>query len=766
MMIANEIEDKGSGVDDEGSLLERNNNNNCNTNSSNNNDIIQDVINVLNQEKDKIEQEQEQEQEDPNVFFDMYGFEYDKEKDKALIQVLKEQKTLEDTKVEEWSAYIKNTCSNIDDIIRLKRVFNEESFLDLLYQGIPSIYRKSIWTMFLDCYQQDFKKDYYWTLLHDDYDDSNQSDVDEMSDDDDDNSKSKKNHSSFVYQNDIISDLERTFPNHPKSKDEEFKKTIKRILLVYSITNPSVGYCQSLNYIVFFLLMITENEELTFWCLCHITDKLLPDYYTHTMLGAQIDQNVLIELIQELFPELIAHFKSIGAIIQTLSIEWFLCIFTVSLPAQSVLIIWDNLFLRGSKVLLEVALALIEMNLSALLKTKNHAEVVSILSNKPFNKDLFSTIQNSFKRIGVVLSKKKIINLKQKHWEITKQDIKEKEEEKEYKYLVKQTQFSIEKLKSLKSEFNILSHDGTGIGFLQFQQLMLRFLPDWKETDIALLEKLFASMDEDQDKLLNFKEIVKGISTLSNGNVDQILTFIFKLFAIDNDYLTKNQVKALINHVDNIYFKPYFKDYPEETTTNYIAKKEEFIDSLQEQTSFEELKKIASENPLILESFQISLTNMSSLPPYTSFGGQPKQRSNSIHLLNIEKLKLSKKKKNGESKDSADNDSGNDSNDDDSDDQDDDPIKRLSSFPKQFLYTPSKFLFKFTPDPLIRIINPKSSIDSYKQQLEQIQDQLNSQLQPQILIDKNEIEKSNDDAHANNSNNTNSQTSGGNCLIM
>ncbi|KYQ94297.1 RabGAP/TBC domain-containing protein [Tieghemostelium lacteum] len=577
------------------------------------------------------------------TYNDIYQFEYDWGKDSELIKELVNQKELESDQTEEWKQMIFNICFNEDDIIKIKRVFNEKSFLDLLYRGIPTAYRKTMWLIFLDCYSLDFKKDYYYSVLKD------------------------HNNAEFVYENDIINDLERTFPNHPKSKDIEFRDKIQRVLLVFSVNNPSVGYCQSLNFISFFLLMIIDNEELVFWCLCYITEKILPDYYTQKMLGSQIDQDVLSDLIKELFPELYHHFNLIGVVLPALSIEWFLCLFTTSLPAQCALIIWDNLFLRGSRVLLEVALALIEMNLDQLLQASSHAQVASILSNKPFNPQLFSTIQASYKRIGIVLSKKKLQDLKLKHWNITKTRIEKTEDEKDIKYLLKYTNFQKEKLKSLKEEFNILSHDGTGIAFLQFQQLILRFLPIWREnTDQLLLEKMFNLMDEDEDNLLNFKETVKGISTLSHGNFDQKIKFLFKLFSTNDNFLNVDELKSLINHVHTIYFKPYFKELvnnnsetAQKLKEDYLRKKQEFLSSHSGNTTLSDLKQLANEHPLILELFSsvdIDQKSDDKLPSHSQQNNnntnqhttsssdelnfnpvlapiKPKKRSNSFHLI-------------------------------------------------------------------------------------------------------------------------------------
>ncbi|EGC33168.1 hypothetical protein DICPUDRAFT_154788 [Dictyostelium purpureum] len=602
--------------------------------------------------------EEDIDQIDSDIYVDLYGFEYKYSEDSELIEELKLQKKLEEDRFEEWTHYIQSTCISEDEIFRyIKRHSGEESFKEILSHGIHPKFRKEIWTIFLDSFNLDFKKGYYWSLLKNQEENYNGEDnssphssaplttaleisrassyndlstlnsptnlsvisssTDSLKDDD--SLYNKSNSITFIrYKHEILSDLERTFPTHPKSLDPDFKEKLKRILFVFSETNPNVGYCQSLNYITFFLLMIIENEEQVFWCLSYITDQLLVEYYNKTMLGSQVDQSVLLDLLEEIFPELNSHLNSIGAVIPVLSMEWFLCLFTVSLPSQATLIIWDNFFVRGSRVLLEIALGLIEMNMNQLMNAKNHIQVTEILSNKPFNPELFKTIQNSYKRIGVVLSKKRIQDLKLKHWEITKKQVKEKEEQKDLRHLLKITKFDIQKLKELKEEFDFLSVDGTGIGFLQFQQLILRFLPDWNNCENSLLFKMFKRIDKDEDNLLDFKELVEALSVLSHGNIDQKLKFIFKLFAIEyKDFITRNELRNLIDHVHFIYFEPYLKDYPDEIKGEYLKKKEDFLISVKEKSSFQDLKQIAYENPLIIESFRISTSS----PTLTSSNG-------------------------------------------------------------------------------------------------------------------------------------------------
>ena len=55
-----------------------------------------------------------------------------------------------------------------------------------------------------------------------------------------------------------------------------------------------VGYCQGLNYLAATFLLVDLSEEMAFWLLAAAVERLLPQsYFSHSLLGAQVDQKVL-----------------------------------------------------------------------------------------------------------------------------------------------------------------------------------------------------------------------------------------------------------------------------------------------------------------------------------------------------------------------------------------------------------------------------------------------------------------------------------------
>ena len=85
----------------------------------------------------------------------------------------------------------------------------------------------------------------------------------------------------FPSANEIEKDIHRTFPGHCFFSSEKGQSAVRNVLLAYSIRNPSLGYCQSMNFIVG-LLLLQMSEENSFSILCYIVEELLEDYFGKT----------------------------------------------------------------------------------------------------------------------------------------------------------------------------------------------------------------------------------------------------------------------------------------------------------------------------------------------------------------------------------------------------------------------------------------------------------------------------------------------------
>ncbi|KAJ8658485.1 hypothetical protein O0I10_005838 [Lichtheimia ornata] len=188
---------------------------------------------------------------------------------------------------------------------------------------------------------------------------------------------------------------------------------LRRVLSAFSIYSPSIGYCQSLNYIVGMLLLFMKEEE-AFWTLVTIVQNLLPaGVYDVTMEGSNIDQTVLMMLIWERMPHLwnkLSDKSSFwdsaadSASMPTITLvtnHWFLTLFINILPIETVLRVWDCFFYEGSSALFRVALTLFKMSENLIMSLKDSLEIFQVIQNMPKRIiDCQMLMENTFQRHG------------------------------------------------------------------------------------------------------------------------------------------------------------------------------------------------------------------------------------------------------------------------------------------------------------------------------------------------------------------------------
>lgn len=182
---------------------------------------------------------------------------------------------------------------------------------------------------------------------------------------------------SFSAVDAIKIDLPRTFPDNIFFEGIKYK--LLNILMAYAQHNKEIGYCQGLNYIAgetrslpigriqfaffhdaiieiafeFFLgliLIVTKNEEWTFWLLKVLIENTIQSYHTKTMTGLIIDIDVLRQLLESRVPDVCKHLDYCSLPTAVIATKWFICLFAEVLPIETVLRIWDCLFFEGNKV--------------------------------------------------------------------------------------------------------------------------------------------------------------------------------------------------------------------------------------------------------------------------------------------------------------------------------------------------------------------------------------------------------------------------------
>lgn len=254
----------------------------------------------------------------------------------------------------------------------------------LVQGGVPMALRGELWQAFVGVKARRIEK-YYQNLL--DSDTKNDNILENQISQTENGSNGSKTSSveSVIcipekWKGQIQKDLPRTFPGHP-ALDDDGRNALRRLLTAYARHNPSVGYCQAMNFFAGLLLLLMP-EENAFWALMGILDDYFEGYYSEEMIESQVDQLVFEELVRERFPKLVNHLDYLGVQVAWVSGPWFLSIFMNMLPWESVLRVWDVLLFQGNRVMLfQTALALMELYGPALVTTKDAGDAITLLQS-------------------------------------------------------------------------------------------------------------------------------------------------------------------------------------------------------------------------------------------------------------------------------------------------------------------------------------------------------------------------------------------------
>ncbi|XP_061906202.1 TBC1 domain family member 10A-like [Entelurus aequoreus] len=169
----------------------------------------------------------------------------------------------------------------------------------------------------------------------------------------------------------IEKDLHRQFPFHEMfaARGGHGQQDLYRILKAYTIYKPDEGYCQAQAPVAAVLLMHMPAEQ-AFWCLVQICEKYLPGYYSAGLEAIQLDGEIFFSLLRRTCPMAYRHLKKFKIDPILYMTEWFMCIFSRTLPWACVLRVWDMFFCEGVKIVFRVGLVLLKQMLGSVDKLR------------------------------------------------------------------------------------------------------------------------------------------------------------------------------------------------------------------------------------------------------------------------------------------------------------------------------------------------------------------------------------------------------------
>ncbi|KAI8330601.1 rab-GTPase-TBC domain-containing protein [Chlamydoabsidia padenii] len=183
----------------------------------------------------------------------------------------------------------------------------------------------------------------------------------------------------------IDRDLPRCYPDHTLFKDEhsQGQQDLGMILKAYAHYNPQLEYCQGMGRLAGCMLMHMPTED-AFWLLVCTIDRYMNGYFTPDLSQLRIDAYIIGQLLKDHDPKLAQHLETNDVTPIMYIAQWFLTAFTMTLPWQSVLRVWDVFYFEGVKVFYRISLAILQLCKDHLLQScPTNSEILAFLLHIP-----------------------------------------------------------------------------------------------------------------------------------------------------------------------------------------------------------------------------------------------------------------------------------------------------------------------------------------------------------------------------------------------
>lgn len=200
----------------------------------------------------------------------------------------------------------------------------------------------------------------------------------------------------------IQRDLDRTFPMHPLFGDAKYSEksqtALRNILAAFATYNPRIGYCQGMNFIAGFLLIISGfREEESFWAFLSImTSKIDEDlikvegvggFYSEGFPLLKVMDGLFGELLRRTLPRVKEHFAAVELSEELWLNKWLSMLFLHHLPMSHCIRVWDYFLAKGTSGILKICVSVLK-HLSKKLLGSDFAESFEILKSLKDGRDL------------------------------------------------------------------------------------------------------------------------------------------------------------------------------------------------------------------------------------------------------------------------------------------------------------------------------------------------------------------------------------------
>ena len=188
----------------------------------------------------------------------------------------------------------------------------------------------------------------------------------------------------------IIRDIERTFSHQKKNKNElrKMEKSLYKILKSFWNLDRDIGYCQGMNLIVGFILILSNfNERDSFFLLSSMFSNTFKSRkkYEYNIRGLFYEEFPLLNLLNYIFENLLEHnfsnlkrhLDKLGITIDLWMSRWFHTLFIIVLPINWCKRVWDNIFSENIFFLVKFGICFTQMIQDDILKMEEEEQILN-----------------------------------------------------------------------------------------------------------------------------------------------------------------------------------------------------------------------------------------------------------------------------------------------------------------------------------------------------------------------------------------------------
>ncbi|KAF7457503.1 TBC domain-containing protein [Cryptosporidium felis] len=179
--------------------------------------------------------------------------------------------------------------------------------------------------------------------------------------------------------NSIYMDVCRTYPSVSYFKHEG-KSHLSKILLVYSLMDLDVGYVQGMNFLVGCILWHSSSEQEAFRLLASLMFNYgMREMFVSGLPGLRVKCRILDQLLEKELYSVWDHITKQGGTVDMLATDWFLTLFSYSIPLNVIGRFWDDFFTQGWTPIYKLIIYRLQRIQSDILSSNDIADLMNAI---------------------------------------------------------------------------------------------------------------------------------------------------------------------------------------------------------------------------------------------------------------------------------------------------------------------------------------------------------------------------------------------------